>query len=207
MSYRLKIDIQSYWHPGTGLGHGSHVDASTHRTANGLPGLPGRTLKGILRDAVTRWEQFELAEAEEYTETVNSVMLAERLFGPDADAEEKWPGLLRINDAELADDVQYYLLNKANKQLLPGLYRTLHATAIDQQSGTARHDSLRGMEVVVPLTLYAGVEEIPGRRLANDRLSSDWVDTLRASLSLIQAVGAHRTRGLGRAEVTLEVLS
>ena len=54
MSYRLKIDIQSYWHPSTGRGQGSDVDALAHRDKDGIPCLPGRTIKGLLRDAVNR---------------------------------------------------------------------------------------------------------------------------------------------------------
>ena len=43
----LVIDIQSYWHPGTGRGSGFHLDAVTHTGADGLPlttvpPLPGR---------------------------------------------------------------------------------------------------------------------------------------------------------------------
>jgi CRISPR/Cas system CSM-associated protein Csm3 (group 7 of RAMP superfamily) len=190
MSYQLKIDIQSYWHPGTGRGQGSDVDALTHRDAHGLPILPGRTLKGLLRDAATRWEQFTQADSQP--------ALAEQLFGADADADEKWLGLVRVSDAVLAEDIRYYLLD--NKNLLTGLYRSIHATAIEHDTGTAVNHSLRGMEVVVPLTLYATLDEVPDApyKVAN------WHKAIEQTLGLIQAVGAHRTRGLGRAVVTLE---
>jgi len=190
MSYQLKIDIQSYWHPGTGSGRGSDVDAVTHRDAQGLPLLPGKTLKGILRDAVSRWEQF--------TKTSNAPSLAEQLFGAGADADEKWLGSVRVSDAVLADDVRYYLLE--DKKLVTGLYRNIHATAIEHDTGTAVNKSLRGIEVIVPLTLYATLDEVPNapHKVAN------WQKTIEQSLGLIQAVGAHRTRGLGRAVVTLE---
>ncbi|QTR44835.1 hypothetical protein J9253_12485 [Thiothrix litoralis] len=189
MSYQLKIDIQSYWHPGTGRGQGSDVDALTHRDAHGLPILPGRTIKGILRDAVTRWEQF--------TQSSSQPTLAEQLFGAGTDAEEKWLGSVRVSDAVLADDIRYYLLK--DKNLLTGLYRSIHATAIKHETGTAVDQSLRGMEVIVPLTLYATLDEVPNapHKVAN------WHKAIEQTLGLIQAVGAHRTRGLGRAVVTL----
>lgn len=190
MSYQLKIDIQSYWHPGTGSGRGSDVDAVTHRDRDGLPLLPGKTLKGILRDAVARWEQF--------TKTSNAPSLAEQLFGAGADADEKWSGSVRVSDAVLADDIRYYLLE--DKNLVTGLYRSIHATAIEHDTGTAVNKSLRGIEVIVPLTLYATLDEVPNapHKVAN------WYKSIEQSLGLIQAVGAHRTRGLGRAVVTLE---
>lgn len=190
MSYQLKIDIQSYWHPGTGSGRGSDVDAVTHRDRSGLPLLPGKTLKGILRDAVARWEQF--------TQAKHTPSLAEQLFGADADADEKWLGSVRVSDAVLADDIRYYLLEEKN--LMTGLYRSIHATAIEHATGTAVNKSLRGIEVVAPLTLYATLDEVPNApyQVAN------WPKTIEQSLGLIQAIGAHRTRGLGRAIVTLE---
>lgn len=190
MSYQLKIAIQSYWHPGTGSGRGSDVDAVTHRDKDGLPLLPGKTLKGILRDAVSRWEQF--------TQAQHTPSLAEQLFGAGADADAKWLGSVRVSDAVLADDIRYYLLEDEN--LVAGLYRSIHATAIEHNTGTAMNKSLRGIEVIVPLTLYASLDEVPNApyKVAN------WHKTIEQSLGLIHAVGAHRTRGLGRAIVTLE---
>lgn len=190
MSYQLKIDIQSYWHPGTGSGRGADVDAVTHRDANGLPVFPGKTLKGILRDAVARWEQF--------TQASQQPTLAEQLFGADADADKKWLGSVRVSDAVLSDDIRYYLLEE--KSLVTGLYRSIHATAIDHATGTALNKSLRGIEVVVPLTLYATLDAVPNAKYP----VADWHKKIEAALGLIQAVGAHRTRGLGRAVVTLE---
>lgn len=197
MSHQLTIDIQSYWHPGTGRGQGSHVDAVAHRDTHGLPVLPGRTIKGLLRDAVTRWEAF--------SEETEQPSLAEQLFGPDADAGEKWPGLLRVSDAVLPPDVRYYLKksaeeNEGENNLVPGLYQTLHATAIEQKTGTAVDKSLRGIEVVIPLTLYATLDEVPNAACQ----VADWAERIQPALSLIQAVGAHRTRGLGRAVVVLD---
>lgn len=211
MSYHLKIDIQSYWHPGTGRGQGSDVDAVTHRNAVGLPVLPGRTLKGILRDAVSRWEQLTGTPAQ------GEKTLTEQLFGSAADADTeaesnttghadsiKHPGLLRVSDAVLAEDVTYHLLksaetNQGKDSLIPGLYRSLHVTSVEHASGTAKNQSLRGIEVVIPLTLYATIDEVP-----NAAPVHNWGGQLQAALSLIQAVGAHRTRGLGRAVLTLE---
>lgn len=190
MSYQLKIDIQSYWHPGTGSGRGADVDAIVYRDANGLPRLPGKSLKGILRNAFSRWKNL--------TQTDNAKPSADQLFGAGADDGDTWFGLIRVSDAVLADDICYHLLK--NQELVTGLYRTLHATAIKYETGTAVNKSLRGIEVVIPLTLYATLDEVP---IALHK-TPNWHELIRPSLSLIQAVGAHRSRGLGRAVVTLE---
>lgn len=201
MSYQLKIEIQSYWHAGTGRGQGSDVDALAHRDVDGIPCLPGKTVKGLLRDAVTRWQAFlPPEEAGEFP-------LVEQLFGKAPDQESvnndrpkpfmEGFGLLRVSDARLAEKECVHL--RANTELTAGLFRNLHATKINADTGTAEDKSLRGIEVVVPLTLYAEIMEVPGAAAVEG-----WQEKLKPTLSLISAVGAHRTRGLGRAVVTLE---
>jgi hypothetical protein len=184
----LRVDIRSYWHPGTGRGSGFHLDAVTHEGADGLPRLPGRTLKGLLRDAMYRAENWKWKAVPAGS--------TERLFGPrGVDGAETDFGLLRISDATLPVEVAGYLTaTKAGRELISGLYREHFSTAIQSGTGVAQSRSLRGMRVVVPLMLEAeigtvpGVEDVPG-----------WHSCLTAVLPLINAVGAHRSRGFGRA--------
>jgi hypothetical protein len=86
--------------------------------------------------------------------------------------------------------------------LVQGLYRSHFSTSIDHASGTAEEQTLRGIELAVPLTLYAAVLPVAGARHTD--LQDSWPDLVRQALPLIQAVGAHRSRGLGRATMTLE---
>ena len=76
----------------------------------------------------------------------------------------------------------------------------MHSTAIDHGTGVATNKSLRGIEVVIPLTLYATLNEVPSAKFK----IPNWHKLLEPALPLIQAVGAHRSRGLGRAVVSLE---
>jgi len=207
-SAKLIIDIQSYWHPGTGQGLGSHLDAVTHRGADKLPALPGKTVKGLLRDAVNRWEKFGGYADKAFATVTSKPSLAERLFGPPPEIEEseqkfeevhqQWTGLLRFSDARLNDSDRQYL--KGHKELMAGLYRRHFSTAIEHESGTALVKSLRGIEIIVPLTLYADIECLNG----NDELAGHWTEILRDALPLVRAVGAHRSRGLGRAVLALQ---
>jgi hypothetical protein len=193
----LHVDIRSYWHPGTGRGLGTQLDAITHRNARGLPTLPGRTLKGLLRDAVYRWEQFGgFADLE-----LRSSSIAEQLFGPRGiEGVETWPGLLRVGDAVLAATDTAYLA--ADPKLCAGLYHSHFATAVEHETGTAAEKTLRGIELVVPLKLFAEITTIA--TAAHVDLADRWPDILRTALPLVWAVGAHRSRGLGRAVLTLE---
>ncbi len=185
----LMIDIQSYWHPGTGRGSSFHLDAVTHTGPDGLPRLPGRTLKGLLRDAVYRAEQWDWPTVPPGS--------TEALFGPlGRDGQPTRPGLLRVSDATLPDEVATYLATEAGNSLVSGLYREHFSTAIDAATGVAASRSLRGMRVVVPLTLEALVAEIPGVAAV-----PDWRTRLAAVFPLVTAVGAQRTRGFGRAHL------
>ena len=184
----LSIDIQSYWHPGTGRGSGYHLDAITHTGADGLPRLPGRTLKGLLRDALFRAETWGWPESPPGT--------TEALFGPRGDGIHTRPGLLRFSDASLPQEVSAYLADGEGAQLVPGLYREHFSTAIDSATGVARQHSLRGMRVLVPLSLEATVSEVPGVAPV-----ADWQSHLAVCFCLVTAVGAHRSRGFGRARL------
>lgn len=190
--YRLTIDLRSYWHPGGGRGRGAVLDAVTHRDSAGLPVLPGRHLKGLLRDALERADEFGWD---------GFSGLANRLFGerstPDSPPD---PGVIRVSDGELPAPMRAWLRQPEQRsRLVPHLYRALYATAVDPMSGTAKDKTLRGIEVVVPVQLYAVLEPIPGRQEA----PAAWAEHLAKALPLIDAIGALRTRGLGRAVLTL----
>lgn len=193
----LTVDIQHYWLPGTGRGGGAMLDATAHRDPKGLPVLPGRHLKGLLREAL------ESAAAWGWAGYSG---LAAQLFGDRTEssvAEGIIPaaGTLRVSDARLPAELASQLANSAHaarRARLARLYRVLAATRIDPDSGTAADQSLRSIEVVVPLRLHARIEPIPGAEPP-----ADWPQRLQAVLPLIPAVGSKRNRGLGRALLSL----
>jgi len=190
--HRIEIDLRSYWHPGGGRGQGMVLDASCHRNANGLPVLPGRHLKGLLRDAIERAEAWGWP---------GYAGLAATLFGERTEEVEHrvpQPGCLRVSDAGLPTAIVQHLGSKNGQAMLPGLFRALYATAVEHDTGAAQDKSLRGIEVVVPLLIEAQIGPVPGREPP-----SDWPERLQAVLPLIDAVGAHRNRGLGRAVLKL----
>ncbi|WP_232023988.1 hypothetical protein [Sulfurivermis fontis] len=118
-----------------------------------------------------------------------------------ADGTETHPAILRFSDAVLPADIADYLAGRAD--LREQLFRPLFSTAIDHASGTARESSLRGMEAVIPLQLTATVQPLADC----SQLGYDWREIIRRALPLIRGIGADRSRGLGRAVVTLEETS
>lgn len=193
----LFLDLKSYWHPGTGRGAGTALDAVTHRDSRGLPSLPGRTVKGLLRDLVRQAEGFGW-----YPKA--SPTVEQRLFGWRTRADARRPqgvperGCLHIVDASLPDPIADYL--QRHPDLIPGLYRSHFSTRVDFESGTAAETSLRGQEVIVPLALRAEIFDLP-----SVDTPTDWPDLLRLALPLLRGLGETRTRGFGRVVATLEV--
>lgn len=196
----LFFDIHSYWHVGTGRGLGPSADAVAFRDAAGLPCVPGREVKGLLREAVALAERLGL-----YGPTPGP---AERWFGtaiPEEDRERALermryttlPGALTVGSACLGDSPDATRAWRAWAAQQPAqiaaLFRPFASTKLDER-GVADDQTLRAVEVVVPVRLRAEVEG------PND----DWPDQLARALSFVDGLGAHRNRGFGRVTVTLE---
>ncbi len=178
MTPLLQIALLSHWRSGTGRDRPGMLDATCQRDADGLPMIPGKHLKGLLRDAVKR------AEAFGWIAPVAGV-----LFGDDTQ-----PGTLRVETARLSAGGRAAL--RENPDLVTMLFDTRRATAIEP-TGAAKPGSLRFEEVAVPMNLQADLQP-----LAN--APEGWAAQIEAALPLIRAIGAGRTRGLGRCRITLE---
>ena len=210
---QLDIDISSYWHPGTGKGSGSHLDALVERDRFGLPFISGRMLKGLCRDAVNRMESWGRLD----TFTQGDKSLTESLFGSSSyntrnktkngkknetenlarDYTES--GVIRFSDATFPEDMQVWLSYKDQRESRQQLFRDFYSTAIQYSTGVAKKNSLRGMEMVVPVSLSSTIDWI-GSETDHEK---DWQEILSLCIPLIRAVGGHRTRGFGRAELRL----
>ena len=213
-NYQLCFKIFSYWHCGSGRGGGQLVDAVVHKDADGLPELPGRTVKGLLRDAVQRTETWghldagttELWFGSDTREFDNpSTENPRGNDHPHIDRYQTQAGLLIFDNAVLDQTISAWLRTASAADARLELYRQLHATAIDPQTGAAKAHSLRGMEVVVPLELFAPIATHPA--IADRTDSAPWYQRLPQCLPLIRGIGLARNRGLGRCKVTLEVCS
>ena len=174
---QYKIEFYSNWHCGSGLAAGADVDALVVKDADGLPYVPGRTLKGLLREAAHAL----------YGETD----LTASIFGISGEEEVPECGdrtgqaffgnaVLVEKDAVLADG------------LVPYLFQTFASTAIDE-SGIAKDNSLRRIETVVPCTLAGSIRNVPdgGKEL------------LEKAMQMVKRMGTGRNRGYGRCKITI----
>lgn len=186
MEITLHVELLDDWHCGSGRGSGSLVDATIDRDDLGLPYVPGRMLKGLLREACVALADFKAADSAD----------VDRWFGPrlqdgDGDRYRFHQGQLAISDARLPPDVATWLAGDGAEHV-PHLTRTISATALDE--GVAKGHSLRSFDVAVPMLLEAHIEGPD---------DGNWLDVMRRAAQLVHAVGAHRTRGLGRCELRI----
>jgi CRISPR/Cas system CSM-associated protein Csm3 (group 7 of RAMP superfamily) len=183
------LKMQGYWAVGSGKGGGNEVDNRIDRDSDGLPYVPGKMLKGLIKDACVRL----------YNAGNENYSFVKEIFG----SSEKSNGLNRtktssgkiyISDARLSSMLRSALAKEDNATAKNNLTRNIYSTAIDNISGTAKKASLRGYEVAVPMELYATIECDCAKEIL------DFIKL--AATKLVYAVGSHKTRGLG--EVVIE---
>ena len=178
---RLKYEVKflDYWHLSSGLSAGAKFDSMVVKDADGLPYLSGKTLKGLAR---------------EMAELLNDKMLISKCFG----AEGVDMGACYFSNAtlpkEIADEIKEHSLQDR-------LYDEIASTKIGQKEkegeteGIAVDNSLREIEVVVPLTLEGYIDDVP-----NDKYKEKMIEALK----MIKRMGLNRNRGLGRCEICIE---
>lgn len=211
----LRIDIHGWWRSGTGAGRVAQLDALCVRDPGGLPYLPGRHIRGLMRDAVRRlgeWDKayygadnalfgdwgFRSAPADEANRDNNPVPYRGARRGALAFSDaamEASERALFFEDLVEADEARHAPLRN-------NLFAVRHSTAI--RKGVAAEHTLRAEEVAVPMTLYGTVDFLgfpPAGDTDTDRWQGDWLNALEAAAPLIRAVGAKRLRGLGRASI------
>lgn len=182
---RIRLTPLDPWHAGSGEGRGATIDATPVRTPDGLPYLPGKSLRGVLRDALRQAEAAERVEAG----------TVERLFGSEPDAgwaSGRREGVLRVSNATADREVVAWLASQPDRPALAAtLFRTLGSTAIDEERGTAARGTLRVVEVAHPLPLEADIHGPD---------EDAWPRAISEALRWVRGIGAHRHRGLGRVE-------
>lgn len=181
MNIKYKIEFHSDWHCGSGLAAGADVDALVVKDEKGMPFVPGKTIKGLVREAVEEIRGFQDKEVDKkFVEA----------FGFFDDKEKKEKGCMFFTNAELNKEKEYEAI--VSNDAARFMYRDIASTAIDND-GIAKEHSLRKMEVVVPCTLQGEILNVP-----NDVLA----DEIIRSLGFIKRMGQNRNRGLGRCTIT-----
>ena len=180
IKYRVKF--LDYWHIGSGVSGGAKFDSSVLKDKEGLPYIPGRTLKGLFREIAEEIrESLEGKEKGKYQKRIIDLY-----FGASEEERgEEWRGgRAHFSDAVVEEGEKV----KGFRELL---FDYIAGTQLE--NGIAKDHSLREVEVVVPLTL---IGEVRGIR-EQDRKEVEKI------LIGLTRLGLKRHRGFGRCQVEI----
>ena len=181
----MKVTIQfySFWAIGSGKG-GNSKDSIILLDDDGLPFIPGRTLKGLIRDAFLECG---------YTDE-KAIKLFGHIKKDDIKTEDLQAGKLRFNSAYLPDEFK-----SLNKEVKAKLFHTKTATRLEDDK-QAVDNSLRKNEVSIPLELYTTILN----KEDNSELAGNDYEKIDNALKMLKIMGEKRHRGLGRCKITAE---
>jgi len=180
MTLKYEIKFLDYWHLGSGLSAGTKLDSLVIKDRDGLPFASGKTLKGLFR---------------EMAEMIDCAFVNE-CFGGSSDTKDccydkemkNREGVCYFSNATLKRDVKNQILTH---KLKDNLYTEIASTKIED--GVAVDNSLREIEVVIPITLYGEITDVSSRD----------IESMRQSITMVKRMGLNRNRGLGRCEITV----
>ncbi len=191
------ITFHAYWHVGSGLSGGASTNALVLKNSLGLPFIPGRTLKGLLREAA---------------ETMKSIhpgfipdKFIDDVFGPRTEerAIDKASEYLLgygsfFSNAELSTELSSALTKEQGDENLKSyLYHNLSSTAIGKDGkGQALDHTLRRVQVTIPLSLYAYIDNFPDEE--------EYIQYMNRCFKWVKRMGVNRNRGLGRCFLELK---
>ena len=176
---KYQVEFFSNWHCGSGQAAGADADELVIKDPDGLPFIPGKTIKGLLREAVASVLHFGGSD---------DMTLVDELFG-----SENQQGKLHFTNASLSEALtQHVKSSKECKALSSMLYQILASTAIGDD-GLAKDHSLRRVRTTIPCTLYG---EIRGLE------SEEQEVLLEDALHFVKRLGLGRNRGYGRCKLS-----
>lgn len=191
MDIKYTIKFHSNWHCGSGLSAGADLDALVIKDKNGLPFIPGKTLKGLIKEAL-----------EDIKELSGSHIDLGCILGEEAnqkkankEADQGKPvydtqGKCFFRNAELEETLRLAIIQQ---NLQEYLYHSVASTAME--NGVAKEHSLRKMQVTLPCVLEGEIIDVPD--------SDEYYFLFKAAFQYIKRIGLNRNRGLGRCSISI----
>lgn len=170
MDIHYQLTFFSQWRSDAGASFGASADNSVVRDCNGLPFFPGKTLKGLLREAAEDYNELTGGQHSDEIEIVfGGIGIEGECHFSDATFNE--------NEATqiISGNLQKYLFHRTT------------TTALND-NGIKKGHSLRTLEAVIPCTLYGTIYNVPEGAQG----------LIKQSFKFIKYIGMHRNRGFGR---------
>ncbi len=162
---KYKVTFLDYWHLSSGLSAGAKLDSTVVKDDDNLPFIPGKTIKGLLKEQSNNNEFLEIC------------------FGEEGNRN----GKCYFSDTLIADNIKKSIIEN---NLQNQLFDEIASTKINE-NGIAQTGSLREIEVVIPISLYGKIENIP----------TEYKQEMINCLKKIKRMGLNRNRGLGRCKI------
>lgn len=187
---KYKIQFYSEWQCGSGLAAGADVDALAIKDKEGLPFVPGKTMKGLVREALETIYDMRGEDKSSFIKLFGNSKDKSNIEKETAKVSFMEKGETFFTNASLDSDTYSKIKeNHAAKYL----YKSIASTSIED-NGIAERHSLRKIETVIPLTLHGEIKRIP------DGLDNE----VEKALHFIKRIGFNRNRGLGRCNIEKE---
>lgn len=173
---KYKITFLSDWHAGSGLSSGADADAVVIKDNQNLPYLPGKTIKGLLKDVFSDFIEVQ-------PDLLDTDFIKAN-FGENIEKEKKSVmGRLFFSNAELSQNEK----NEISKEMSAFLYHNIASTTIGE-NGVAKNSSLRNLQVCIPIVLHGYI----------DGVDPDETHLFEVAFKYLRHIGSNRNRGLGR---------
>ncbi len=184
MDLKITIEFLDYWHCGSGESGGNAADSLVVRydkgVKKGLPYVPAKTLKGLIR---------EMAEA-------GGIECAElqKCFGNTSDKDNDCYEKGEVSNNETKTHLgNADIVGDIKKENIPFLFKNFKNTKLE--NSIAKDGSLREIETVIPLMLCAEFISI--------ETDKEKLELLEKAICSIKRIGLNRNRGMGRCELSV----
>ena len=177
---KLEITLKSDLCAGAGKHYSSIIDLDTSLDEYGLPYIPAKRLKGCLREAAAMIFNPDKIDA---------------IFGVAGNSKS---APLSISDAKLENYEVYaedIIKNKIDDNEVTDLFCSVrNATAIDEETRTAKDKSLRFVRVV---NQYSPINNENLKFVSDISVDKEFEEDLVKIAKALRNIGYHRNRGLG----------
>ena len=183
MTINYELKFFDYWHVSSGLSGGAALDSYVIKDSAGLPYVPGKTIKGLVREAAELfWDQGD----------IDKCFGSRGGKGEQKNNDDTTQAQCYFSSATIDEKIAAEI---TSNKLERNLFEIISATKIDE-NGIVADKSLRDIEVVLPITLIVKIEKI------DDKFSYNLVRALKS----VKRMGLNRNRGLGRCEFEIKEL-
>ena len=193
-NYLINIHLKSDLCTSSGESLGSFIDSDVCYDKYGIPYIPAKRIKGLLREAALEYCDWSGEDKE----------IIEKIFGKEGNRN---PGLLEIDNAHIShynritniiDSVPKEFERYLTRQRLVNVFTYVrYQTAVNEETGASKDNSLRSTRVVKSGITFKAPIKI-------ENCDSAKIELLEKITKLIMHMGINRTRGFGEVQCVFE---